>query len=156
MLYFSEFFFFLKNEISMYYVKTSSCFSTVYWGVEYGRVWLSPYCAPFAFMFLYVCRCSFLCDSYSQPPFTQRLSNNIGEWKLYKETLKVIVCTNVVSFGYYEMMAQEAMHQPAVLVIICGCLGSTPHPKFRVAWGCRRGSIFTASSYRAHYVLRDW
>ncbi len=51
-------------------------------------------------------------------------------------------------------MAQEAMYQP-VFVIICGCLGSTPHPKFQAASGCRHGSIFTASSYCAHYVLRE-
>ncbi len=51
-------------------------------------------------------------------------------------------------------MAQEAMYQP-VFVIICSCLGSTPHPKFQAASGCRHGSIFTASSYCAHYVLRE-
>lgn len=43
----------------------------------------------------------------------------------------------------------------SMLVIICGCLGSTSHPKFWVASGCRPRSIFTASSYRAHYVLRE-
>lgn len=89
---------------------------------------------------------------------SQRFSNNKGEWhslQLYEETLESD-CVHKCRITWFSSSDGPGGNEPtSVLVIICGGLGSTPHPKFQAASEWIHGSIFTASSYCAHYVLRE-
>lgn len=97
--------------------------------------------------------CSFMC--YSQPFLYRCFPHNIRATAVAWRNLKSD-CVHKCRIAWLLWNDDPGGNVAAsVLVIICTCLGSAPHPKFRVASGCRQRSIFTASSYSAHYVLRE-